>query len=200
MLFVIRSKPGKGSRHNNISSKDFHPVGDNASKGPNIVIRNSVEKAQHPSQWQVSKVRAAPKKRDKLERGNYRPISLLSIPSKIYDNLICEELDSHFKNSNIINHHQWGFTKGKSTELLMLHLTEKWKAALEEGKYVGALFIDFKKVFDFVRHETLDLKLQACGVSGHLHRLIMSYLQNREQYVEINGKWSNHDIVKYGVL
>ena len=135
-----RSKPGKESRHNNISSKDLHLLRDSASKGLNIVIHNSVEKARYPAQWQVSKVRAAPKERDKLERGNYRPISLLSIPSKIYDNLICEELDSHFKNSNIINHHQWGFTKGKSTELLMLHLTEKWKAALEEGKYFGGTF------------------------------------------------------------
>ena len=119
--------------------------------------------------------------------------------SNIYKSLICEELDSHFKNSNIINHHQRGFTKCKSTELLMLHLTEKWKAALEEGKYVGVLFIDFKKAFDSIRHETLDLKLQACEVSGHLPRLIMSYLQNREQYVEVNGKRSDHHKVKYGV-
>ena len=119
-----RSKPGKGSGHDNICSKDLHLLGDSASKGLNIVIRNSVEKAQYPPQWQL-KVRAAPKKGGKLERGNYRPISLLSIPSKIYESLFCEELDSHFRNSNIINHHQWGFTKGKSTELLMLHLTEK---------------------------------------------------------------------------
>ena len=139
------SKPGKGSRHDNIWLKDLHLSGVRASKGLNIVIRNSVEKSQYPPQWQVNKVRAAPKKGDKLEGGNYRPISLLSIPSKIYESLICEELDSHFRNSNIINHHQWGFTKGKSTELLMLHLTEKWKAALEKGKYIGILFIDLKK-------------------------------------------------------
>ena len=81
----------------------------------------------------------------------------------------------------------------------MLHLTEKWKAALEERKYIGVLFIDFKKAFDSISHETLDLKLQACGVSGHLHRLLMSYLQSREQYVEINGKRSDHHKVKYGV-
>ena len=81
----------------------------------------------------------------------------------------------------------------------MLHLIEKWKAALEEGKYIGVLFIDFKKAFDSISHETLDLKLQACGVSGHLHRLIMSYLKSREQYVEINCKRSDHHKVKHGV-
>ena len=51
-----RLKPGKGSGHNNISSKDLHLVGDSASRGLNIVIRNSVQKAQYPAQWQVSKV------------------------------------------------------------------------------------------------------------------------------------------------
>ena len=54
-------------------------------------------------------------------------------------------------------------------------------------------------MFDSISHETLDLKLQPCGVTGHLHRLIMSYLQNREQYIEINGKWSDNHKVKYGV-
>ena len=62
------------------------------------------------------------------------------------------------------------------------------------------LLLIFKKAFDSIRHETLDLKLQACGVSGHLHRLIMSYLQNREQHVGINGKRSDHHKVKCGVL
>ena len=145
--------------HDNISSKDLHLVGDSTSKGLNIVIRNSIRKAQYPAQLQVSKVRAVLKKGDKIERGNCKPISLLSIPSKIHESLICEKLNSHFKNSNIINHHQWEFTKGKSTELLMLHLTEKWKVALEEGKYIGVLFIDFRKAFDTISHETLDLKL-----------------------------------------
>eukprot|EP00794_Sanderia_malayensis_P014433 gene14433-15937_t len=134
-----------------------------------------------------------------LDRGNYRPVSLLSIPSKIYESIICDELDLHLNENNISNPHQWGFTKAKSTELLMLHYTEKWKAGLDEGKYIGVLFTDFKKAFDSISHETLALKLQACGVSSHLHKLIMSYLENREQYVEINGKRSERQEVKYGV-
>ena len=48
-----RLKPGKGSLHDNISSKDLRLVGDSASKGLNIVIRNGVQKAQYPAQWQV---------------------------------------------------------------------------------------------------------------------------------------------------
>ena len=62
------------------------------------------------------------------------------------------------------------------------------ESCIRGRKIYWSTFIDFKKAFDSISHETLDLELQACGVSGHLHRLIMSYLQSREQYVEINGK------------
>ena len=81
----------------------------------------------------------------------------------------------------------------------MLHLTETWKNAINQGEIIGVLFIDFKKAFDLVCHQTLALKLQACGISGNLHKLLMSYLQNRKQFVEINGKSSDSCEVKYGV-
>ena len=81
----------------------------------------------------------------------------------------------------------------------MLHLTETWKNALDQGKIIGVLFIDFRKTFDSVRHQTLALKLQACGISGNLHKLLTSYLQNRKQFVEINGKSSYSCEVKYGM-
>ena len=43
------------------------------------------------------------------------------------------------------------------------------------------------------------MKLQACGIGGNLHKLLTSYLQNRKQFVEINGKSSDSCEVKYGV-
>ena len=155
--------------------------------------------AQYPSSWRLSRVRAILHKGNKPDRGNYHPISLLNVPRKVYESIICDQLDSHITKNGLSNKHQWGFTKGKSTELLMLHLTETWKNALDQGKIIGVLFINFKKAFDLVCHQTLALKLQACGISGNLHKLLTSYLQNRKQFVEINGKSSDLCEVKYGV-
>ena len=70
---------------------------------------------------------------------------------------------------------QWGFVKGKSTELLMLHPTEEWRKALGEKKHIGIIFIDFQKAFDSICHKTMALKLQACKISGNLYNSIIDY-------------------------
>ena len=57
---------------------------------------------------------------------------------------------------------------GHSTESLLLHLTEVWKEALDDGLKVGVLFIDFRKAFDFVDHVILGEKLKALGISGDM--------------------------------
>ena len=51
-----------------------------------------------------------------------------------------------------------GVQKSKSTEGLLLSLTENWKQALDEGKVIGVLFVDFKKAFDSVNREILKKK------------------------------------------
>ena len=107
--------------------------------------------------WEVNKVKSIFKEGSQLDRGNYRPITLLSIPGKVLESIIAHEIDTHFL--QIHNNHQWGFKKGRSPELLMLRLTETWKEALDRGKTVGVLFIDFKKAFDAVSHATLSVNM-----------------------------------------
>ena len=76
--------------------------------------------------------------------------------------------------------------------MLMLHLTEVWRRALDETKVVGIIFIDFKKAFDSISHEIMALKLQACGISGSLYNLIMDYLMNRNNMLRLRVR----DLIK----
>ncbi|PFX28286.1 RNA-directed DNA polymerase from mobile element jockey [Stylophora pistillata] len=82
---------------------------------------------------------------------------------------------------------------------MLLAMIEQWKAAVDSGLTVGAIFIDFKKAFDTVSHNVLSSKLQAFGICGHLHGWIMHYLTNRKQYTELNGTKSSTLNVDYGV-
>ena len=88
------------------------------------------------TQWKRAKVTVIYKKGFKLECSNYRPISLLSIPSKVVEHLVYSQLNTHLSTHRLLNEPQWGF---RSTEDLILHMTEKWR----EGKVVGVLFVDF---------------------------------------------------------
>ena len=64
------------------------------------------------------------KKGEKSYVEKYRPISLLSIPSKLLEGQVCHLIDQRLEASGIAHENQWGFRKGRSTEGLLLHLTE----------------------------------------------------------------------------
>ena len=94
---------------------------------------------------------------------------------------------------------QWGYRKGISTESLLLYLSETWKIHIDYGKVIGVIFIDFRKAFDSVDHEILFYKMQACGFYGNVLQWLVSYLDNRNQFVELNGVRSQLYNVSHGV-
>ena len=94
---------------------------------------------------------------------------------------------------------RWGFTKGLSSEGMLLSMTDTWKMNLDKGMIVGAIFVDFKKAFDSISHNILSLELQAIGLSVNLQEWLMDYLKDRFQYTVVNGHSSNLDEAKYGV-
>ena len=130
---------------------------------------------------------------------NFRPISLLSIPGKILEDIISDSIDNHIEAQDLLSDNQWGFCKNHSTEGLLLHLTDTWKWALDENLKVGVLFIDFRKAFDSVNHFILLQKLKAVGISGNLLSWMKSYLSNRNQFVQVNEVKSDTSFIKFGV-
>ena len=81
----------------------------------------------------------------------------------------------------------------------MLNITEHWKMALDSGKIVGILLIDFKKAFDSVNHTILMSKIQGVGLAGEVYEWLDDYLINRQQFTDLNGVYSSTRTVKYGV-
>ena len=134
-----------------------------------------------PHMWKRAKVIPIFKKGSKSVIGNYRPISSLSIPSKILEHQVCDILDDHLSKHSLKNPAQWGFAKGLSAEGMLLSLTDRWKMELDKGLTVGAIFVDFRKAFDSLSHNILSLKLQAVGIwciwcaSGLYPRIIIVY-------------------------
>ena len=64
---------------------------------------------------------------------------------------------------------------------------------------VGVLFIDCSKAFESIDHQILKQKLKAIGITGQLYHLLESYLEDRQQFTEVNGVASELRKVKYGV-
>ena len=197
--FRAAVRVGKACGPDNITAKDLKLHPESSIVGLQKVAKCSLLSGRFPSEWKKSKVTAIHKKGCKSDCSNYRPISLLSIPSKVVEHLVCSQLNTHLREHNLQTEHQWGFRPRRSTEDVLLHMSEKWRRAVDTGQVVGVLFIDFRKAFDTVSHPILIKKLSACGISGNFLEYLENYLTYRKQYTVVNGTSSTLADVEFGV-
>ena len=87
----------------------------------------------------------------------------------------------------------------RSTEGLLLHMTETWKQELDE-RLMGVFLIDFRKAIDTINHKKLEKTLQDCAIAGQMFVILCDNLKDRTQYVELNGAKSKTRVIVYGAL
>ena len=107
------------------------------------------------------------KKGYKEDLGNYRPVSLTSVPGKVMEQIILGEITQHVHGIQRIRPSQHRFTKGRLC-LTNLIYSYNWVTRLvDEGKAVDAVYLDFSKDFNTVSHSILLEKLAACGLDSY---------------------------------
>ena len=104
------------------------------------------------------------------------------------------------ENEALVTDNHWAYRKRRSTELLLIHLTETWRRAIDNKLVVGAVLIDFQKAFDCVSRSIFLHKLEHnFGMTGNLLAWRRGYLSKREQYTVINGVPSENTKVAHGI-
>ena len=163
------------------------------------LVNLSFETGIFPDVLKIAKVNPLHKKESKIDHHNYRPISLLSVISKIFEKLIYKRIYFYLDQKRLIYSKQFGFRANYSTNHAIISLTEHIRELLDKGEYVCGVFVDLEKAFDTVHHDILCDKIKAYGLRGNVNDLLKSYLSNRKQYVSINGFNSNEMNVTCGV-
>ena len=163
------------------------------------LINLCFETGEFPTLIKMAKVTPIHKKESKLDHLNYRPISLLSVFSKIYEKCIYTRIYHYLDQNNLIYSKQFGFRANYSTNHAIISLTEYIRRKVDAGEYVCGVFVDLEKAFDTVHHDILCDKLKAYGLRGNVNNLLKSYLGGRKQYVSINGIDSKVKDVTCGV-
>ena len=152
-----------------------------------------------PKEWKCANVVPIYKADGKSDPNNYRPISLLSIISKVMESIINDHLRKHLFSLNLISKHQYGFRPKHSTLDLLTCTTQNWEKALDKGHEVKVVALDISRAFDSVWHNGLLSKLMAVGVGGYVYRWIRNFLQDRFIRVVVNGRESTAASINAGV-
>ena len=136
------------------------------------IINLSFETSVFPDLLKLAKVIPIHKKDSKLDYKNYRPISLLSVLSKIYEKVLYKRIYGFLSSNNLFYEKQYGFRSKHSTNHALISVTENIKKLLDSGNYVAGVFVDLEKAFDTVNHKLLCEKLESYGLRGNINLLI----------------------------
>ena len=156
-----------------------------------LLINQSLVTGIFPNKLKIAKVLPLFKKYDYAIMDNYRPISLLTSISKLFEKVVFTQLYDYFRNNDLFYDSQYGFLKNHSTEYAAMELTDKILKDIDDKNISLAVFMDLSKAFDTLDHDILTKKLAHYGIHGTALQWFTSYLTDRSQCVEIEGVSSN---------
>ena len=164
-----------------------------------LIINQSLATGIFPDKLKTAKVVPLFKKDDCLIMDNYRPVSLLTSISKVFEKIAHNQISSYLKENKLLYKSQYGFRDEHSTELASLELIDRVMTSFENKHTPLAIYMDLSKAFDTLDHKILLYKLQHYGVKGTELNWFKSYLSDRKQFVEIEGVKSNQQTITTGV-
>ena len=165
VMCIISKLPNKKSTgYDGISTETMKILSAVISPTLSLIINKCIINGTVPDEMKVSKVKPLFKKGDVALLNNYRPISLLSCLSKIFERVLFNQLYEYFERNDILTQRQYGFCKNPSTEFAAMELIDRVTKLLELRKIPFNLYIDLSKAFHFLDHDILS-KLEFYGLS-----------------------------------
>lgn len=156
------------------------------------IIMNHIINIQYiPSAWKIGVITAISKpNKDSSLLASYRPITQLSVISKILEKKLEMRIRNHCERNNLLNASQFGFQRGKSTEMAACKFITEITKGLNTHKPTIAVLLDFKAAFDTLWHRALIYKMHTMNFDQNIICLVKNYLSNRKFSVRINDKSS----------
>ena len=135
-----------------------------------FICNSSIDSNCFPDKWKEAKVSPLHKNGPIEEINNYRPISILPVLSKVLEKHVSDSLTLYLNENNLLHKTQSGFRPHHSCETALNFMTDSWLNAIDDGKMIGVVLVDFKKAFDLVDHNILMSKLEFYGIRMSMHK------------------------------
>ena len=193
--FKANKSPGYDDVLPKIVKSVIHTIAEPLSTAINV----SFDRGTFPDALKIAKVVPIFKSDDRTIVSNYRPVSVLSVFSKIYEKVMYKRLFGYFVENKFLVDNQFGFREQRSTSMAILRLVDQIATEIDKGNLTLGVFIDLSKAFDTIDHNILLDKLSMYGIRGNCFDWFKSYLTERKQYVCLNDVKSDMLCVNCGV-
>ncbi len=152
-----------------------------------------------PSCWKYAYVQSVPKKGNRSNPSNYRPIVLLSCLFKAFEKIRNRKVLKYLSSSNLVSVRQYGFRKGRSAGDLLAFFTDSWSPSLSCFGENFAVALNISKAFDRVLDKSLLSKLPSYEFYPSLCTFLSSFFSGRSISAVVDGHCSKPKSINSGV-
>ena len=185
--------PGIDAIHAELLKADI----ETSTKVLTNLFKNIWEKDTIPGDWSKGLIVRIPKKGDLSRCDNWRGITLLSTPSKVFCSILLKRIENELDNK--LREEQAGFRKGRGCTDQIFALRNIIEQCLEWNTPLFINFVDFRKAFDSVYRDSLWKILRHYGIPQKIVTIISKFYDHFECNVILNGTFSDSFLVKSGV-
>ena len=158
------------------------------------IVNVSFRYNKFPERWKKAIVIGIPKIPNPLTPSDYRPISLLSVFSKIIEKIAAKQMTQYLILHELLDKNQSAYKPEHSTGTALLDITDFIFQALDQSYIVIKVLLDYSKAFDCANHNIILAKLKSIGFTNSALNWINSYLSGRSQSVKTEAgrsEWKN---------
>ena len=162
----------------------------------NTIFRTGI----FPTRWKEGVITPIHKKGSRMDKLNYRPVTITNAMSKIWEKIVNRQLWSYLNRYRIMDNSQHAYRVGRGTDSYWQDLTSKIVLAKDQGKKVSVSIWDLQSAFNMTQRSILLPKLRRLGFQESSLNLLGAAMSNRKVATKINGvlsSWEDVDVGTY---
>ena len=163
------------------------------------IINSSLRSGIFPKRWKKAIVVPIPKLDTPLSPSDFRPISLLSVLSKILEKVVSKQIVCYLTHHLLLDPNQSAYRKQHGCPTALLKITDDLHVALDKLEVAILTLLDYSKAFNCANHDILLAKCKSLGFSNLALTWVNSYLSGRSQKVKTSDGYSEWKDLANGV-